>query len=69
MFEDDGYGGGIDYKYWLKFVFCFIAFVILPVWVFNFADSLSLLWKIGFTFAGAGGIFLDLLGKSVRLHK
>jgi len=69
MFEDDGYGGGVDIKYWLKFGFCFVAFVILPVWIFNFASSLSFLWKAGFTIAGAAGILLALSGKSMRLHK
>jgi len=68
MFEES-YGGGIDVKYWIKFIFCFILCVIFPVWIFNLTGSLSFLWKLGFTVAGAGGVILALSGKSMRLHK
>ena len=66
MFEED-YGYQIDIKFWIKFGFCFVLLVMLPVWIFNFATSLGFLWKVGFTVAGAAGILLALSGK--KLHK
>ncbi len=54
--------------FWIKFAFCFIIFVILPVWVFNIAD-ISFLWKSGFTLAGAVGVGIALAGKTARYHQ
>ena len=64
MYGDEGLGT----TFWIKFIICFGLFVILPVWVFSFTDSLTFLWKIIFTFAGGVGAFIALAGKSMRLH-
>jgi predicted outer membrane lipoprotein len=44
---------------WAAFAISFGLFVIVPVWIFNIV-SLSIIWKIGFTLAGAFGIWTAL---------
>jgi hypothetical protein len=44
---------------WYKFIFSFGLLVVIPVWIFNLVE-ISLFYKIGFTIAGAAGIYLAL---------
>jgi hypothetical protein len=44
---------------WYKFILAFGLLVIIPVWIFNLVE-ISLLYKIGFTIAGALGVYIAL---------
>ena len=59
------FGIDFDTTFIVKFVFCFIIFVILPVWVFRLVD-ISFLYKVSFTVAGGIGVLIALGGKTMK---
>jgi len=44
---------------WLKFSIAFALLVIVPVWIFRLVE-LSIFYKLAFTLAGAGGVYIAL---------
>lgn len=53
-----------DIGFLVKFSVIFIAFVILPVWIFNIAD-ISFGLKSAFTLAGGVGVVIALSGRTI----